>query len=103
MSSVGAPRCVESGWRRGGTCPDLGELVLHFQLRRPSGTVTSVEALVRWQHPTRGLLPPDMFLPVAEQTGLIHPLTEWVLDAALAQLHRFTDLAPDLVVAVNIS
>ena len=84
---------------------ERNELVLHFQpqLRQPSGAVTTVEALVRWQHPTRGLLGPDRFLPVAEQTGLIHPLTEWVLDAALAEVGTYGEVAPDLVVAVNIS
>ena len=84
---------------------DRDELVLHFQpqLRQPNGQVTTVEALVRWQHPTRGLLPPDTFLPVAEQTGLIHPLTRWVLDAALDVLRHCGEVSRDLAVAVNIS
>ncbi len=80
------------------------ELVLHFQPQvDSSGRVHTVEALVRWQHPERGMLSPDEFVPVAEQTGLIEPLTRWVLDAALAQLVAWSELAPNLVVAVNIS
>jgi diguanylate cyclase (GGDEF)-like protein len=81
------------------------ELVLHYQpqLRQPDGEVIAVEALVRWQHPTRGLLFPDAFVPTAELTGLIEPMTRWVLDAALAQLADWRDVAPDLMVAVNVS
>ena len=61
------------------------ELVLHYQpkLRLSDGTVDAVEALVRWNHPRHGLLYPDSFLPLAEQTGLIDPLTDWVVAAAL--------------------
>jgi diguanylate cyclase (GGDEF)-like protein len=67
---------------------EADELVLHFQPKAlvRTGEVCAVEALVRWQHPERGLLPPDTFLPVAEQTGLIEPLTRWVLDAAGLQV-----------------
>jgi diguanylate cyclase (GGDEF)-like protein len=63
-----------------------GELVVHYQPRveLASGDVRSVEALVRWDHPERGLLSPGEFLPLAEHTGLIRPLTRYVLDAALA-------------------
>src|SRR5205823_2621099 len=66
---------------------DCGELTLHYQPKAelPSGAVTSVEALVRWQHPKRGLIPPTEFVPVAEATGLIEPLTHWVIDEALRQ------------------
>jgi diguanylate cyclase (GGDEF)-like protein len=70
-----------------------------------SGAVTAVEALMRWQHPTRGLVPPSAFVPVAEQTGMIVPLTLWVIREALAQL-RAWDEDPDthgLSLAVNIS
>src|SRR5664280_2225755 len=61
-----------------------GELVLHYQpkVSLSTGEVSGVEALVRWQHPERGLLPPDDFIPLAERTGLIGPLTDYVLDAA---------------------
>ena len=81
------------------------ELVLHYQpqVQQPSGEVRTVEALVRWQHPTRGLLAPDEFVPIAEQTGLIDDLTRWVMDEALRQLKEWRAVMPDLVVAVNIS
>jgi diguanylate cyclase len=65
------------------------ELVLHYQPKvNLSGldlSVTGAEALVRWQHPTRGLLPPAEFIPQAEHTGLMRPLTLWVLESALRQ------------------
>jgi EAL domain-containing protein (putative c-di-GMP-specific phosphodiesterase class I) len=63
-----------------------GELVVHYQPRveLATGDVHAVEALVRWDHPERGLLSPGEFLPLAEHTGLIRPLTGYVLDAALA-------------------
>ena len=81
------------------------ELVLHYQpqVDQPSGDVRTLEALVRWQHPTRGLLAPDEFVPIAEQTGLIDDLTRWVLDAALAELSGWRAKMPEIVVAVNIS
>jgi EAL domain-containing protein (putative c-di-GMP-specific phosphodiesterase class I) len=86
------------------------QLVLHFQPRANlhSGEVEGVEALVRWMHPTEGLLPPSAFIPVAEHTGLIKPLTTWVLQRALEQCRRWNALtdvrarAP-LPVAVNLS
>jgi EAL domain-containing protein (putative c-di-GMP-specific phosphodiesterase class I) len=65
--------------------------------------VLGVEALVRWAHPQRGLLPPAEFVQVAERTGLVHPLTESVLDQALAQVRRWLDDGRELPVAVNIS
>jgi diguanylate cyclase len=80
------------------------QLVLHYQ---PKGDVRgskviAVEALVRWQHPTRGLLYPDAFLPAAEQTELIEDLTRWVLRRASLDLPRL-DPTGQLAVAVNIS
>jgi diguanylate cyclase (GGDEF)-like protein len=84
---------------------DLGELVLHFQpkVTQPDGQVHCLEALVRWQHPTRGLLFPDEFVPLAEQTGLIDDLTRWVLTSALTHLQQWRVSRPELTVAVNIS
>ena len=81
-----------------------GELVLHYQPKCDlDGRVLGVEALVRWQHPQRGLLPPLTFLPVAERTGLVHPLTDLVLDLALAQVRRWRDGGREVPVAVNVS
>jgi diguanylate cyclase (GGDEF)-like protein len=82
-----------------------GELTCYYQpkVTVADGTVRSVEALVRWEHPTRGLLGPDQFLPLAEQTGLMHPLTLTVLDLALAQARRWRDQGTPLTVAVNLS
>jgi diguanylate cyclase (GGDEF)-like protein/PAS domain S-box-containing protein len=79
---------------------------LHFQpqIDVGSGRVIGVEALARWQHPDRGMIPPDKFIPVAEETGLIVPLGNWVLDAALRQLAAFEqDGLTDLRMAVNLS
>ena len=84
---------------------ERGELVLHFQpkVELPSGRPVGAEALVRWDHPRRGLLPPSEFVPLAEHTGLIRPLTLWVLEEALAQCRRWRDEGLDLQVAVNLS
>jgi len=81
------------------------ELVLHYQpkIHLASGRVRGVEALVRWQHPQLGLLPPDRFLPIAESTGLIAPLTTVVLGVALRQCRAWRDQGLDLSVAVNLS
>jgi EAL domain-containing protein (putative c-di-GMP-specific phosphodiesterase class I) len=62
-----------------------------------------VEALVRWDHPVHGLLYPDRFLPMAEQTDLIDTLTAWVIDEALAQIQRLNGQGLDLAMAVNVS
>ena len=82
------------------------ELVLHYQpkFNAPNGPIMGVEALVRWQHPQRGLVPADEFIPLAEKTGLIVPLGAWVLDEAcrqMAQWHREGRTA--WTVAVNLS
>jgi diguanylate cyclase (GGDEF)-like protein len=84
--------------------PD-GQLVLHYQPQASTASerVSAVEALVRWQHPVHGLLYPDRFLPMAEQTDLIDRLTEWVIDEALAQIQRLTEQGFDLAIAVNVS
>jgi EAL domain-containing protein (putative c-di-GMP-specific phosphodiesterase class I) len=65
--------------------------------------VLGVEALVRWQHPVHGLLGPGEFIPLTERTGLIHPLTRWVLDAALRQAAVWRRAGHRLSTAVNIS
>jgi len=81
------------------------ELVLYYQpkMELATGRVSGVEALVRWQHPERGLMPPLEFLPVAERSELIEPLTDWVLRRALADYTAWTAAGLDWTVAVNIS
>jgi diguanylate cyclase (GGDEF)-like protein len=84
---------------------DDDELELYYQptTRMSDGSVRSVEALVRWHHPTRGLVPPDEFVTVAEQTGLISSLTTYVISAALAQVRVWLDEGRDLSVSINLS
>ena len=83
------------------------EIRLHFQpeYALSDGRVTGFEALVRWQHPHRGLLGPAEFIPLAEETGLIIALGEWILDEACSHLARWRSehLTDDLVMAVNLS
>jgi diguanylate cyclase (GGDEF)-like protein/PAS domain S-box-containing protein len=88
-----------------GEALESNEFVLAYQpkiscrTRRPLG----VEALVRWRHPVRGTVPPDSFVPLAEQTGMIKPLTAWVLGEALRQRSEWRDRYPGLNMAVNLS
>jgi diguanylate cyclase (GGDEF)-like protein/PAS domain S-box-containing protein len=84
---------------------DERELVLHYQpkLELRSGQVSAVEALVRWQHPTRGLVGPNEFIDVAQETSLIRPLTLYVIDEALRQCRAWTHQGQTLAVAVNVS
>ena len=81
------------------------ELVLHYQPKVSLGTgrVEGVEALVRWQHPTRGLLMPDQFIEQAESSGLLGELTIWVLHAATRQAAAWWDDGLEMSVAVNLS
>jgi diguanylate cyclase (GGDEF)-like protein len=82
-----------------------GQLVVYYQpkVHIETGRVAGVEALVRWQHPELGLLGPDKFIPVAEESGLIAPLGEWVLEEACRQAKTWRDEGQDLTVAVNLS
>jgi diguanylate cyclase (GGDEF)-like protein len=84
---------------------DNRELVLHFQPKASlrSGEVASVEALVRWQHPDRGLIFPDEFVPAVQHTGLIRPLTLYVIDEALRQCRSWQEGGLALSVSVNLS
>jgi diguanylate cyclase len=79
--------------------------VLHYQpkIELTTGRTVSVEALVRWNHPQRGLLPPSEFVSAAEASSLIHPLTAWVLKRALRDRQAWTALGVEWSVAVNIS
>jgi diguanylate cyclase (GGDEF)-like protein len=84
---------------------DQGQLVLHYQpqLNLPGRNVEMVEALVRWQHPARGLLSPQDFIPLAEGSGLIRDLSRWVLENALRQNGMWRSQGLDVGVAVNVS
>ncbi|MGH9205679.1 MAG: putative bifunctional diguanylate cyclase/phosphodiesterase, partial [Acidimicrobiales bacterium] len=80
---------------------DAGELVMHYQpkVALEDGRVEAVEALVRWQHPTLGLLYPDRFIPLCEQTDLIDRLTTWVMRTALTDIRDLGEVS----VSVNVS
>jgi len=84
---------------------DAGQLLLHFQpkIDLRSGRAVAVEALVRWKHPSRGLIPPDQFIPLAEQTGLINPLTNWVVTAALRCGRELDRQELPVQISINLS
>ncbi len=83
---------------------ERNELRLHLQSQTDvAGRVVGVEALLRWQHPERGLVAPVSFIPLAEETGLIVPIGEWVLETALRILKQLEDAGHELRVAVNVS
>ncbi|MFF5818120.1 bifunctional diguanylate cyclase/phosphodiesterase [Lysinibacillus capsici] len=74
------------------------------QVNLKTGTIESVEALVRWRHPTRGFVPPDVFIPIAEECGLIIPLGKWILETACTQAKIWEKQGlPPMKVAVNLS
>jgi diguanylate cyclase (GGDEF)-like protein/PAS domain S-box-containing protein len=84
---------------------DRDELRLHYQplVELDTGRIFGVEALVRWQHPRRGLLAPGQFIGVAEESGLIVPLGQWVIREACEQARRWNDAGHDLVMSINLS
>lgn len=109
-------RSTGRGAVRGGPAPDApggegtavdghAELELHYQPKVDlrTGLTAGYEALIRWRHPTRGLLPPDLFVPLAEQSGLIHELTRFALTAAVSQLAEWHRQGRTTPVAVNLS
>jgi diguanylate cyclase (GGDEF)-like protein len=104
------PSADENSFERLGAVGELrraienGEHELHYQpkVRLSDRTVCGVEALVRWRHPTRGLVFPDQFISVAEQNGLIRPLTDVVLTMALAQMREWRGAGRRIPVAVNV-
>jgi EAL domain-containing protein (putative c-di-GMP-specific phosphodiesterase class I) len=94
---------LESDLRR---ALERNEFLLHYQpkVELATGLITGVEALLRWNHPRRGLVPPMQFIPLAEETGLIVPIGEWVLATACAQIKKWQDHGlSKLDLAVNLS
>lgn len=87
---------------------DRGEFFIHYQpiIALTTRKMVRLEALVRWKHPTRGLIPPGDFIPLAEETGLIRPIGRWMLKQACLQARACQDMFPDnppLVMCVNLS
>jgi EAL domain-containing protein (putative c-di-GMP-specific phosphodiesterase class I) len=84
---------------------EKGQFELYFQPKVDiaAGVITAAEALIRWNHPVRGFMPPDDFIPLAEQTGNIGRLTTWVLGAAVKQQRVWADKGIDVKIAVNLS
>ena len=94
---------LEGGLRR---ALERGEFLLHYQpqLDLDSNRITGAEALLRWNHPERGMIAPSDFIPVAEETGLIIPIGAWVIDAACRQIRAWIEQGlPPVRVAVNLS
>ena len=87
------------------TAIERDEFELYYQPKRHlhSGLITRVEVLIRWNHPARGLLMPVSFVPIAERTGLIKPMTDWILDKAMKQCREWQDAGAPIHVAVNVS
>ncbi|CAM4468134.1 diguanylate cyclase (GGDEF)-like protein/PAS domain S-box-containing protein [Paenibacillus endophyticus] len=85
---------------------ERGELLLHYQpqIRTEDHAMIGIEALVRWEHPTKGLLSPGLFIPIAEETGLIYEMGTWVLREACQQMRRWHDEGGPLIpISVNLS
>jgi len=84
---------------------DKGQLEIFYQplVKANTGKVTGVEALLRWHHPTLGMVPPDKFIPLAEDTGLIGPIGQWVLETACRQVNLWRQQGLKLYLSVNIS
>jgi len=102
-SELAARRRMEGDLRRAAV---RGELVLHYQpvVRVADRRIVGLEALVRWNHPEDGLVPPSRFIPLAEENGLIAPIGEWVLTEACRQARAWADEGlPPVPIAVNLS
>jgi diguanylate cyclase len=104
-SRAGTSRVVP-GERALRTAIEASQLRVHYQpqvsINGETGLV-GFEALVRWEHPERGLIAPAEFVPLAEETGLIGPLGDWVIEQALVQVHRWRQSRPGMSISVNLS
>jgi diguanylate cyclase (GGDEF)-like protein len=82
-----------------------GDFLLHYQpkLELHTGRIVAVEALLRWQHPERGMIPPVRFIPFAEQTGFIREITPWVIESVIRQLSLWQSIGLDITVSANLS
>ncbi|BCX88150.1 hypothetical protein MIN45_P0518 [Methylomarinovum tepidoasis] len=101
--TLGQPLALEGYLRH---AIEYGELELYFQpqVRLDDGGLLGAEITLRWHHPQHGLLPPERFIPLAEETGLIGPITQWLLEQALCQLERWRENEfAHLRLAINIS
>lgn len=81
------------------------QFILHYQpiVTADNGVIKCAEALIRWQHPTKGVIPPNDFIPFCEANGLMILVGNWVLEAACRQLKKWNDMGHDIMIAVNIS
>lgn len=84
---------------------DRKEFELFYQpiIRMNSGKVRAFEALIRWRHPVQGLIPPNDFIPMAEETGLIIPIGWWVLEQACLQAVQWHAIRPDQLIDMNVN
>ena len=84
---------------------ELGQLQLHYQpkIDAQRGVIRGVEALLRWVHPQRGMVSPAVFIPIAERSGIIHQLGQWVIEEACRQMRAWADAGIRMRVAVNVS
>ncbi len=103
INPYNARRLTLMGDLRNAINNDLLELYFQPQVCCKLNRVTSIEALLRWNHPLHGFIPPDEFIPIAEKTGTINMVTKWVLDKALSRVAELNDKEYEVAVAVNIS
>ena len=92
-----------SGMRKALAAPDQFRLVYQPRIAIATGVCVSAEALLRWDHPTLGNIPPGEFIPLVERTAMIGPLTDWVIEAALSQIAAWRHRRLDLQISVNVS
>ncbi len=104
INALAASRLLKEAELRTAIAQD--QLLLHFQPKVDANSlkIVGAEALVRWQHPQRGLVPPGEFIPLAEESGLILPMTDWVLEAACSALRSWRDAdLPSVPLSVNLA